>query len=124
MYDDTRLEEDVLTWINSFKITEVYVHSFIELSNGVALYRILNLANDELWNIKELNLNDLNSSKFKLQNLANIFDGLATFYDDHLDLIVPDNYIDIEAISEFEVDSNGNLSLKLTLTLQTNILNY
>ena len=112
MYDDTRLEEDVLTWINSFKITEVYVHSFIELSNGVALYRILNIANDELWNIKELNLNDLNSSKFKLQNLANIFDGLATFYDDHLDLIVPDNYIDIEAISEFEVDSNGNLSLK------------
>ena len=107
MYDESRLEEDVLTWVNSFKITEVFVHSFSDLSNGVTLFKLLNDVDDDIWNIRELVINDLDQTKFKLKNLANIFEGLVCFYDEHLDIMVPETFIDIESIAEIDTISNG-----------------
>ena len=107
MYDDTRLEEDVLTWVNSFSSIEVFVHAFNELSTGVALFKILSEVDDTIWKFRNAKLDNLDDKKIKYQNLTEIFEGLMQFYDENLEITVSNNFIDIEAISEIETYLEG-----------------
>lgn len=122
MYDETKLEEDVLTWVNSFTSIKVFVHAFAELSNGVALFRILNEVDEDIWKLKDVIIDDLNDKNIKYQNLTKVFEGLIHFYDEKLDIMVSNSFIDIEAISEIDEDFDGKANKSIDHKLMNKTL--
>ena len=119
MTDDVKLEECVLTWVNSFINIDTFASSFIDLSDGVALLNILQQVDRNIWKAPESKSAKLVDKNFKFTNLLAIFKGLQVFYEEMFDIKILEDTIDLETWSELFTSVNGKLPILQTLLKMT-----